>query len=104
MSDGIARFKQGPHPMPRYLVERSFPDGFQIPVDASGVLACLAMMDCNLQERVTWLQSYVSVDKRRTYCVYDGPSPEAIRRAANRNKLPIHKITQVSILDPYFYL
>jgi Protein of unknown function (DUF4242) len=90
--------------MPRYLVERSFPDGFQIPVDASGVLACLAMTDCNLQERVTWLQSYVSVDKRRTYCIYDGPSPEAIRRAANRNKLPIHKITQVSILDPYFYL
>jgi hypothetical protein len=62
------------------------------------------MMECNLQERVSWLQSYVSVDKRRTYCIYDGPSPEAIRRAANRNKLPIHKITEVSVLEPYFYL
>ncbi len=90
--------------MPRYLVERSFPDGFQIPVDECGVRACLAMMECNLQERVSWLQSYVSVDKRRTYCIYDGPSPEAIRRAANRNKLPIHKITEVSVFDPYFYL
>jgi hypothetical protein len=90
--------------MPRYLVERSFPDGLQIPVDAAGARACLAMMECNLQERVSWLQSYVSVDKRRSYCIYDGPSPEAIRRAANRNKLPIHKITEVSVLEPYFYL
>jgi Protein of unknown function (DUF4242) len=90
--------------MPRYLVERSFPDGLQIPVDAAGVRACLAITECNLQERVSWLQSYVSLDKRRTYCIYDGPSPEAIRRAANRNKLPIHKITEVSVLEPYFYL
>ena len=90
--------------MPRYLVERSFPDGLQIPVDAAGVRACLAMMESNLQERVSWLQSYVSVDKRRSYCIYDGPSPEAIRRAANRNKLPISRITEVSVLEPYFYL
>jgi hypothetical protein len=61
-------------------------------------------MECNLQERVSWLQSYVSVDKRRTFCIYDSPSPEVIRRAANRNKLPIHKITEVSVLEPYFYL
>jgi hypothetical protein len=89
--------------VPRYLVERSFPDGLQIPADATGAHTCLAMMECNLQERVSWLHSYVSVDKRRTYCIYDGPSPEAIRRAANRNKLPIHKITEVSVLEPYFH-
>src|ERR1700729_1284336 len=59
--------------MPRYLVERSFPDGLQIPIAASGVGACLAMTECNIQERVSWLHSYVSVDKRRTYCIYDGP-------------------------------
>jgi Protein of unknown function (DUF4242) len=90
--------------MPRYLVERSFPDGFQIPVDASGAHTCLAMMECNVQERVSWLQSYVSMDKHRTYCIYDGPSPEAIRRAANRNRLPIQKITEIRVLEPYFYL
>ena len=90
--------------MPRYMVERSFPDGFKMPVDASGARACLAIVECNDQERVSWLQSYVSVDKRRTFCIYDGPSPEAIRRAANRNKLPILKITEVSVLEPYFYI
>jgi Protein of unknown function (DUF4242) len=90
--------------MPRYLVERSFPDGLQIPVDASGVRACLGMVEANDQERVSWLQSYVSIDKRRSFCIYDGPTPEAIRRAANRNKRPIHEIIEVRILEPYFYI
>jgi hypothetical protein len=89
--------------MPRYLIERSFPDGVQIPVDAAGVRACLAIVESNAQERVSWLHSYISLDKRRSYCIYEGPSPEAIRRAANRNKLPVHKIIEVSILEPYFY-
>ena len=42
-------------------------------------------------------------DKRTTYCVYDGPSPEAIRRAAKTNQLPVDRITEVRVLDPYFY-
>jgi hypothetical protein len=89
--------------MPRYLIERSFPDGVHIPVDAAGVRTCLAIVESNNQERVSWLHSYISLDKRRSFCIYDGPSPEAIRRAANRNKLPIHKIIEVTVLEPYFY-
>jgi hypothetical protein len=49
------------------------------------------------------VHSYVSADKTRTFCVWDGPSPEAIRRAANRSRLPVTRITEVSVLDPYFY-
>jgi hypothetical protein len=90
--------------MPRYLVERSFPDGIEIPVDAHGVRTCLAIVEGNVQEGVSWLHSYVSVDKRRSFCIYDGPTPEAIRRAAKRNKLPIHAIIEVRVLDPYFYI
>ncbi|MGZ3617985.1 MAG: DUF4242 domain-containing protein, partial [Ktedonobacteraceae bacterium] len=52
---------------------------------------------------VTWVHSYVSEDKLRTYCIYDGPSPEAIRQAARRSNLPIDRITEVRILNPYFY-
>ncbi len=44
----------------------------------------------------------MSDDKTRTFCVYDAPSPEAIRRTAAKNGLPAGKITQVSVLDPYF--
>jgi len=47
--------------------------------------------------------SYVSEDKQKTYCIYDGPSPEAIRQAGRRSSLPIDRITEVRVLDPYFY-
>jgi hypothetical protein len=89
--------------MPRYLVERTFPDGLQIPADEQGAKACLAVVDGNASEGVTWVHSYVTDDRRKTFCVYDGPSPEAIRQAAGVNQLPVDRITEVRVLDPYFY-
>jgi hypothetical protein len=89
--------------MPRYVVEREFPDGLQIPVDDNGARDCLGIVESNAADEVTWVVSYVSTDKKKTFCVYDGPSPEAIRRTASRNKLPVERITEVRILDPYFY-
>jgi hypothetical protein len=89
--------------MPRYLVERSFPEGLAIPVDEGGANACQVVVDGNATEGVTWVHSYVTPDKRTTFCVYDGPSPEAIRRAAEANQLPVDRITEVRVLDPYFY-
>jgi len=89
--------------MPRYVVEREFVEGLQVPVDEAGALACLAVVDSNMLDQVTWVHSYVTLDKKKSFCIYDGPSPEAIRRTASRNKLPIQKITEVRVLDPYFY-
>jgi hypothetical protein len=89
--------------MPRFLVERSFADGLQIPADEQGAKACLVVVDGNATEGVTWVHSYVTPNRRRTFCVYDGPSPEAIRRAAEVNQLPVDRITEVRVLDPYFY-
>ena len=89
--------------MPRYLVERDFPGGLVVPMDADGAKACLGVVEGNARDGVTWVQSYVSLDKKKTYCIYDGPSPESIRRSAATNSLPIVKITEVRVLDPYFY-
>jgi hypothetical protein len=89
--------------MPRYLVERTFPDGLQIPLTPEGVRICGAVVATNTDDLVTWVHSYVTADKSKSYCIYDAPSPEAIRRAARRNHLPVDKITQVQVLDPYFY-
>ena len=89
--------------MPRYVVERTFSDGLHIPVDAGGAQVCLTVVDRNADEGVTWVHSYVSEDKRKTFCVYDAPNPEAIRKTAGKNSLPVDRITQVSVLDPYFY-
>ena len=89
--------------MARYMVERTFPDGLAIPMTEEGATTCLGVVDRNAELGVTWVHSYVSDDRKKTYCIYDGPSPEAIRRAAERNQLPIDGITRVRVLDPYFY-
>ena len=64
--------------MPRYLVERSFPEGLAIPIDDHGAKACQVVVDGNATEGVTWIHSYVTTDKQTTFYVYDGPSPEAM--------------------------
>jgi predicted amidohydrolase YtcJ len=89
--------------MARYLVERTFPEGLTIPITEEGAAACLGVVGRNAEVGVTWVHSYVSEDKRKTFCVYDAADPEAVRRAAERNKLPIDRITRVTVLDPYFY-
>jgi hypothetical protein len=85
------------------MVQRTFPDGLEIDVTDGGAELCRGVIDTNAEEGVTWVHSYVSEDKRYTFCVYDAPTPEAIRRTATRNALPVDYITQVQVLDPYFY-
>ena len=90
--------------MPRYMVQRTFPEGLAIPVSNGGADICATVVERNLEDGVTWVHSYVSADKRATFCVYDAPSPEAVRKSASRNELPVDQITEVRVLDPYFYV
>ena len=85
--------------MPRYLVERSFPQGLAIPINADGRKAMDGVICTNADLGVTWVHSYVNPDHTQTFCIYDAPSPEAIRQVAERNALPVGRITQVSVLD-----
>ena len=89
--------------MPRYIVERDFGPGLQLPLSAEGAGVCRAVVDTNATEGVTWIHSYFSTDNKKSYCIYDGPTPEAIRRVASKNSLPVNHITEVRVLDPYFY-
>ena len=89
--------------MPRYMVERTFPEGLGLTADAAGAHAAADVVATNADVGVTWIHSYVTIDKRSTYCVYDGPTPEAIRHSASRNGLPVDRIVEVRVLDPYFY-
>jgi Protein of unknown function (DUF4242) len=89
--------------MPRYLIERNFPDGLSIPMNAEGRKAVAGVVTNNAEQGVTWVHSYVSPDRKATFCIYDAPAPEAIRKVAERNGLPVSRITEVSVLDPYFY-
>jgi uncharacterized protein DUF4242 len=89
--------------VPRYLVERTFSGGLAIPANPAGAEVFGRVVERNAAVGVTWLHSYVSEDRRRSFCVYDGPSPEAIRKSAARSGLPVEQITQVRVLDPYSY-
>jgi hypothetical protein len=82
--------------MARYLIERRFDGGPEFAVQA--------IVARNADAGVTWLCSYVSDDGRTAFCLYEAPSPEAIRRAAARSGLPVDRIHEVSVLDPYPYV
>jgi Protein of unknown function (DUF4242) len=81
--------------MPRYLIERRF--------DAAAELQVAEIVRRNADDAVTWLHSYVSLDRRTAFDLYEAASPEAVRRAGARNRLPIDRITEVRVLDPYPY-
>ena len=81
--------------MPRYLVERTFPGAPKLSVDE--------VVERNADDGVTWMHSYVCEDTTTMLCLYEAPSPEAIRRAARRSDLPVDRITQVRVLEPYSY-
>ncbi len=89
--------------MHRYLVERTFSNGLNIPLDQVGKDLCLTVVSNNAEDNVTWVHSYVTLDKKKSFCIYDAPSPEAIEKSAKANGLPVDKIIEVSVLDPYFY-
>ena len=86
--------------MRRFMVVRTFPAGALAGLDAT---AKKAVNQCNSTHKVEWVHSYANADKTKTFCIYDAPTPEAIRKVAERNGLPVGRITEVGVLDPYFY-
>jgi len=87
--------------VPRYLVERTFSDGLALPAHDELGEFCRTVVATNIEDDVIWIHSYISSDRLKAFCIYDAPSPEAIRRSAKRNNLPVDRITKVSVLNPY---
>jgi Protein of unknown function (DUF4242) len=76
--------------VPVFMIERRFADEFEASAeDADGVNRI------NDEEGVRWLYSFLAADKRKTYCLYEAPSPDAIRRAAARAGLPADIVVEV---------
>jgi hypothetical protein len=76
--------------MPYYLIERNF--GEQLEVTPEGAAAINLIND---DESVRWLISYLSVDKKKTFCLYEASSAEAILEAARRAGIPADTIIEV---------
>ena len=78
----------------RYVVERTFPAGALDGLDA----ALKAKVNANNAKfGVHWVMSYANAAKTKTYCIYEGPSEAAVRKAATANGLPVDSITEVPV-------
>jgi hypothetical protein len=78
----------------RYLVERTFPPGA---LDGLNAATKKKVNANNATVGVRWIQSYANADKTKTFCVYEGPSEAAIRKAAALNALPVDSVTEVPV-------
>ena len=81
--------------MPLFLIERNFAEELEADAERVGTI-----LEINREVGVHWLFSFLSADKRKTYCLYEAPSTEALREAARRLGLPADVIIEVSELDP----
>ncbi|OWV83196.1 hypothetical protein ATY81_17045 [Rhizobium sp. R72] len=77
--------------MPRYIIERNFAEQLELSKDGVEEINLI-----NDQEGVKWIFSFLSADRKKTYCLYEAPNPEAIRAAARRNNVPADVIIEVS--------
>ena len=83
--------------MPVYVIERNF----ALELELSGEDVKL-IDEINADEGVRWLFSFLSADRRRTYCLYEAPSPDAIIAAAEKANVPADVVVEVSAATPQF--
>jgi hypothetical protein len=81
--------------MPLYMIERTFADQLDLTSDDVKQID-----EVNSKEDVRWLFSFLSADRRRTYCLYEAPSPDAIIAAARRANLPADAVVEVGPAAP----
>jgi hypothetical protein len=77
--------------MPIYLIERRFAEQLDMSSDEVELLE-----EINADEGVSWLFSFLSADRHRSYCLYEAPTPDAIVAAAKRAGIPADAVTEVS--------
>jgi Protein of unknown function (DUF4242) len=84
--------------MPRFIIERNFAQQLEMTKDGAEDVKRI-----NDDEGVKWIFSFLSADKRKTYCLYEAPDADAIRAAARRANVPADVIIEVSELSPAMF-
>jgi Nickel responsive protein SCO4226-like len=77
--------------MALFLIERNFAEQLNLTQEGGA-----AVKQVNAEVGVNWLFSFLSADKKKTYCLYEAPNAELIREAARRNNLPADVIVSVN--------
>ena len=76
--------------MPMYIIERNFAEQLELSAEDATLLEQI-----NADEGVSWMFSFLSADRHRSYCLYEAPSPDAIIAAARRAGIPADVVTEV---------
>ena len=84
--------------MPKFIIERNFAERLEL--TKSDVDSIQRIND---DAGVRWIVSFLSPDKKKTYCLYEAPSAEAIREAARRNNVPADVIIPVEEISPTMF-
>ena len=74
----------------RFVVEREWAEQLEASAEAADGINRI-----NDEAGVRWLYSFLSADRRKTYCLYEAPSQDAIRRAAARAGIPADVVTEM---------
>ena len=85
--------------MARFMIERNFAQQLEMTKETADQVARI-----NDEEGVKWLFSFLSSDKRKTYCLYEAPDAEAIRRAAKRLSIPADVVIEIGDLRPEMFV
>jgi len=84
--------------MPRFIIERHFADRLEVTKKETAKIQRI-----NDDVGVKWVFSFLSADKRKTYCLYEAPNAEAIREAAKRANIPADRIIEVEEINPAMF-
>ena len=76
--------------MPLFVIERTFAEQLQLSDDDIRLIE-----EVNADEGVRWLFSFLSADRRRSYCLYEAPSADAIVAAAEKVDIPADAVVEV---------
>ena len=85
--------------MPLFLIERNFAEQLELTKEAAAAVKLI-----NDEVGVSWLFSILSADKKKTYCLYEGATAEAVREAARRANIPADSVVEVSELKPGMFV
>jgi hypothetical protein len=85
--------------MPLYVIERAFAEQLELTSNDVRLIE-----DVNADEGVRWLFSFLSADRRRSYCLYEAPSPDAIVSAARRAGIPADVVVEVNRISADMYV
>ena len=76
--------------MPIFMIERNFAEKLEVTPEGAAVIN-----EINDKKSVRWLISFLSVDKKKTFCLYEASSAEAIREAAQQAGIPADVIVEI---------